>query len=92
MKPRLKWDDNIEMDLEEMGWGGMTWIGLTQARDRWRALVIAVMNLWVPQNAGNGVSVVSVGILGIELSYLAPKTQRIAVNLRIKILCFPFPS
>jgi hypothetical protein len=40
--------DNIKMDLGEMGWGCVYWIGLAQDRDQWRALVNAVMNLLVP--------------------------------------------
>jgi hypothetical protein len=48
LKPRLKWMDNIRMDLNEIGWDGVDWIGLAQDRDEWRALVNAVMNLWVP--------------------------------------------
>jgi CRISPR/Cas system-associated protein Cas7 (RAMP superfamily) len=45
--------DNIEMDLEEVGWVGMDWIDLAQDRDRWQALLNAVMNLWVRKNVGN---------------------------------------
>jgi hypothetical protein len=40
------------MDLVEVGWGDVEWIGLAQDRDRWRALVNSVLNLGVPQNAG----------------------------------------
>jgi hypothetical protein len=47
-RPRCRWVDNIKMDLLEIGWGGVDWIGLAQDRDRWRALVNAVMNLRVP--------------------------------------------
>jgi hypothetical protein len=46
-RPRRRWEDNIKMDLREVGWGGMDWINLAQDRDRWRALVNAVMNLRV---------------------------------------------
>jgi hypothetical protein len=38
-RPRRKWVDNIKMDLEERGWGGMAWIDLAQDRDQWRALL-----------------------------------------------------
>ena len=51
--PRHRCDDNIKMDLQEVGWVGMDWIDLAQDRDRWRALMKAVMNLRVPYNAGN---------------------------------------
>jgi hypothetical protein len=44
----LNWDDNIKMDLKEVGWGDMDWIDVAQDRDRRRALVNAVMNIWVP--------------------------------------------
>jgi hypothetical protein len=47
-RPRRRWEDNIKMDLQKVGYGGMDWIGLVQERDRWRALVNAVMNLRVP--------------------------------------------
>jgi hypothetical protein len=46
-RPRRRWMDNIKMDLLGIGWGGVDWIGLAQDRDRWRALVNAVMNLRV---------------------------------------------
>jgi hypothetical protein len=46
-RPRRRWEDNIKMDLQEVGWG-MEWIELAHDRDRWRALVNAVMNLRVP--------------------------------------------
>ena len=47
-KPRLRWVDDIRMDLQEVGRGYMDWIGLVQDRDRWRTLVSAVMNLRFP--------------------------------------------
>ena len=46
-RPRRIWDDNIKMDLQEVGGGG-DWMELAEDRDRWRALVNTVMNLWVP--------------------------------------------
>jgi hypothetical protein len=47
-KPRRRWEDNIKIDLQGVGWGVMDWIDMAQDRDGWRALVIAVMNLRVP--------------------------------------------
>jgi hypothetical protein len=46
-RPRLRWEDNFKMDLQKVGCWGMDWIELAQDRDRWRALVNAVMNLRV---------------------------------------------
>jgi hypothetical protein len=45
---RRKWLDKIRMDLVEVGWGDVDWIGLAQDKDRWRALVKSVLNLRVP--------------------------------------------
>jgi hypothetical protein len=47
-RSRPRWEDNIKMDLQDVGFGGMNWIDMTQNRDRWQALVNAVMNLQVP--------------------------------------------
>ena len=47
-RPRRRWEDNMKMDLQEVGCGGMDWIGLAQDRDRWRALVNVVINLRFP--------------------------------------------
>ena len=63
-RPRRRWEDNIKMDLEEVGWEGMDWINLPQDWDRWRAIVIAIMNhcfhkLW-------GISGVAQDLLAFE--------------------------
>jgi hypothetical protein len=47
-RPRHRWEDNVRMDLQEVGFGCEEWIWLAQDRDRWRALVRAVRNLRVP--------------------------------------------
>ena len=47
-KSRRKWEYNIKIKLQEVGWGGMDWIDLASDRNRWRALVNMVMNLWAP--------------------------------------------
>ena len=48
VRPRLRWESNIKMDLQEMGCGGMDWIDLFQDRDRWQVLVDMVKNIRVP--------------------------------------------
>jgi hypothetical protein len=58
-RPRRRWMDNIRLDLGEVGWGGVDWIGLAQDRNRWTALLNSVLNLRIPLNAGklsNGLS------------------------------------
>ena len=52
-RPRRRWEDNIKMDLQEVGGGGGDWMELAQDRDSWRALVNTVMNFRVRQNLGN---------------------------------------
>jgi hypothetical protein len=51
-RSRLRWVDNIRIDLRVILWGGVDWIDLAQDRDKWRALVNSVMNLRGPCNAG----------------------------------------
>ena len=52
-RPRHRREDNIKMDLQEVGGGCGDWMELVQDRERWRALVSTVMNLRVPKNVGN---------------------------------------
>jgi hypothetical protein len=47
-RPNRRWEDNIKMDLRDVGWGNMDWIDLAQDRERWRDLVTAEMDLRVP--------------------------------------------
>ena len=47
-RPERRWEDNIKLDIQEVGCEGIDWIELAQDRDRWQALVNAVMNLRVP--------------------------------------------
>jgi hypothetical protein len=46
-RPRCRWEDNIRVDLKDIGWEGVDWIHLAQDRDRWWALVNTVMNFWI---------------------------------------------
>jgi hypothetical protein len=52
-RPKHRWEDNIRMDLKKTGREGVDWIHLAQDRDRWRAVVNTVMNLWVLEKTGN---------------------------------------
>jgi hypothetical protein len=47
-RPRRRWVDNIKIDVLVVRWGSVDWIGLAQDRDKWRALVNAVMNVQIP--------------------------------------------
>jgi hypothetical protein len=47
-RPRRRWEDNMKMDIDEVGCGGMEWIDVVQDRDRWRAFVNVVMHFRVP--------------------------------------------
>jgi hypothetical protein len=58
-RPRRRWVDNIGIDLVEVGWGDVDWTGLAQARDRWKALVNSVLNLWVPGSATTASQIIS---------------------------------
>jgi len=51
-RPRRRWEDNIKMDIQDTGCGGMDWIQLAQDRNRWQALVNAVMNRWFHKMRG----------------------------------------
>jgi len=51
-RPRHRWEDNMKMDLQEVGCEGMNWINVPQDRERRWAFSNAVMNIWVPQNVG----------------------------------------
>jgi len=71
---RRRWEGNIKMDIQEVKWSGTDWIAVAQHRDRWRALVNEVMNLWVPHKTGNfspscGLSVSQEGLCSMECSW-----------------------
>ena len=51
-RPRRRWEDNIKMDLQEVGWRCTNWIELAQDRDRWRAIINTAINILVLQNVG----------------------------------------
>ena len=51
-RPRCRWEDNIKMNLQEVGGDCEDWMELAQDRDRWRALVSTVMNLGIPKMRG----------------------------------------
>jgi hypothetical protein len=52
-RPRRRWYDNIKINIQEVGWTDMKWIDLAQKGNRWLAFLNVVLNLRVPQNAGN---------------------------------------
>jgi hypothetical protein len=61
--------DNIRMDLGELGWDDVDWTGLAQDRNRWRALLSSVLNLWVSENAGKPSSGLTTGGLSSSAQF-----------------------
>jgi hypothetical protein len=59
--PRHRWVDNIRMDLGEVGWDDVDWIGLAKDRNRWRALVNSVLNLRVPMKCWETIKCLTTG-------------------------------
>jgi hypothetical protein len=60
-RPRYRWEDNIRMDLREIGWGDMDWIDLAWDKDQWRALENSVLSFWAPKNVGKFLSSCTTG-------------------------------
>jgi hypothetical protein len=82
-RPRRRWVDNIRMDLGEVGWRAVDWIGLAQERNRWRTVVNSVLNLRVPKNAGKLSSGLSSSAQLHRVSYsLLDRIQWNAVRFR----------
>ena len=65
-RPRRRWEENVKLDFQEVGCGGMEWIELAQDRGSWWALLNAVMNLRVPLNAGNILVASQEGLCSME--------------------------
>jgi hypothetical protein len=72
-RTKRRWVGNIKMDLGEIGWGDVAWIGLDQGRDKWKALVNSVLHLRVPNNARK----FSFGCTTVVLSS-RPQLQRVS--------------
>jgi hypothetical protein len=68
--PRRRWVNNIKMDLGEVGWGDVDWMGMDQDMNSWRALVNSVLNLRAPRNAGKLPSVLTFGGLSSSAQLL----------------------
>jgi hypothetical protein len=73
-RPRCRWIDNINMELVEMGLSGVDWIGLAQGRDKWRALVNAVMTFPVLYNFGKLSSGYTTGGLSSKAELLSRRS------------------
>jgi hypothetical protein len=63
-RPRRRWVDNIRIDLGEVGWGDVDWVGLAKDRNRWRALVNSVLNLGFHEMLGPSSGLTSSGLSG----------------------------
>jgi len=78
-RPGHRWENSIKMDLQEVRCGGMDWIKLAQDRDRWRALLNAVMNLWFPLILGNFLT-------SCKLVHFSRRTLLLGVSMELILL------
>ncbi|KAJ4447084.1 hypothetical protein ANN_09073 [Periplaneta americana] len=80
-RPRRRWEDNIKMDLREVGYDGRDWINLAEDRDRWRAYVRAAMNLL----KNSKMSEANVSVVGSQQNLVPVSSRRASLKKRTRL-------